>query len=516
MSASIPRIDYPEIVLGFVSPIGADLNPVMSAFREWFESHHYQVEAIRVTGIFPRLATHIPPGTPLRERPERDRFQSHIAYGNQIRTYFQDDSILAALTIARLVRRRLKVSTEGQEFTRTVYLLNQFKREEEIELLRSVYGQSFFQISVYSRRGARVDYLSRRFANSENQAVSPRFRAAAEDIIQTDEHEDGERHGQRVGRIFHDADMIVSLDDPGQDARVQAKRFCSLLFSDNRVSPTRMEYGMFAAKGAALRTLDLSRQVGAAIFTGGGDIVALGCNDVPRAEGGLYWAGDEFDDREFRRGHDSNDRRKREILAELGAAMGWPGDSDSWLNHPGVRASQFMDALEYGRVVHAEMSAITDAARLGRSLAGSTLYCTTFPCHMCAKHIVAAGIKRVVFLEPYPKSLASELHGDSLRVEDTDRGAYQRFPAVSFEHFHGITPRRYRELFERGRRKAADGSLQTHAGGKPRPVIDIRVPFYMHLERIILEQLSQLPDDVIAEPADIGTGTGTAMAPGTD
>ena len=55
-----------------------------------------------------------------------------------------------------------------------------------------------------------------------------------------------------------------------------------------------------------------------------------------------------------------------------------------------------MDALEYGRMVHAEMSSLCDAARLGHMFQGGTLYCTTFPCHMCAKHIVAAGIARVV------------------------------------------------------------------------------------------------------------------------
>ena len=83
-----------------------------------------------------------------------------------------------------------------------------------------------------------------------------------------------------------------------------------------------------------------------------------------------------------------------------------------------------MDALEYGRTIHAEMSAISDAARLGRALKGTILFCTTFPCHMCAKHIVAAGISEVIYLEPYPKSLAGELHGDSVEIEGQSRGEF--------------------------------------------------------------------------------------------
>jgi deoxycytidylate deaminase len=45
------------------------------------------------------------------------------------------------------------------------------------------------------------------------------------------------------------------------------------------------------------------------------------------------------------------------------------------------------------------------------------LFSTTFPCHMCARHIVSAGIKRVVFLEPYPKSYAEELYADSITFD---------------------------------------------------------------------------------------------------
>jgi deoxycytidylate deaminase len=89
-----------------------------------------------------------------------------------------------------------------------------------------------------------------------------------------------------------------------------------------------------------------------------------------------------------------------------------------------ISDSQFMDALEYGRIVHAEMSAISDAARNGRAIKDTVLYSTTFPCHMCAKHIVAAGIAKVIFLEPYPKSLASDLHSDSIEIENSDRGQY--------------------------------------------------------------------------------------------
>ena len=69
--------------------------------------------------------------------------------------------------------------------------------------------------------------------------------------------------------------------------------------------------------------------------------------------------------------------------------------------------------------VHAEMDALVGSARRGESVKDCVMYCTTFPCHICAKHIVASGIKSLVFIEPYPKSHAAELFSDSISVEDS-------------------------------------------------------------------------------------------------
>ena len=52
--------------------------------------------------------------------------------------------------------------------------------------------------------------------------------------------------------------------------------------------------------------------------------------------------------------------------------------------------------------VHAEQNAIIQAAKLGVSIDGATLYCTHQPCVMCAKMIVNSGITRVVYGEGYP------------------------------------------------------------------------------------------------------------------
>jgi deoxycytidylate deaminase len=492
MANVISTIRFPELLFGFVAAIGVDLKPAVAAFRLYLENEGYKVIEIKVTDSFGWLKNVIKPKKELLSSPLQDRYASHIAYGNQLRAYFQDDSALAAISVGEVVRKRpkKKARPDVEPFSKAAYLIHQFKRKEEVELLRSVYGRLFFQVSVYSRRGSRVDYLSQRFAEGMNSADANRYRSDAEALVQQDENEVDQPHGQRVGKIFHDADFIINSDLNSPSVSDQVNRFGELIFNSNSISPTKFEYGMFLAKAAALRTLDLSRQVGAAIFSQTGEIISLGSNEVPKALGGTYWSDDKFDDREWVRGIDSNDKRKREILTGIFDAIAPNENHKKWLQKKEVIGSQFMDALEYGRIVHAEMSAISDAARNGRAIRNSILYSTTFPCHMCAKHIVAAGIQTVIFLEPYPKSLASDLHSDSIEIEGSDRGQYTDFPAVRFEHFFGVTPRRYRDLFERGKRKTDEGVFQAYRDGVKRPFIDIKAPFYFALERTVIKLLS--------------------------
>ena len=93
--------------------------------------------------------------------------------------------------------------------------------------------------------------------------------------------------------------------------------------------------------------------------------------------------------------------------------------------------------------MHAEMEAILSCSRNGLSTVGTTLYCTTFPCHNCAKHIVAAGVDRVVYIEPYPKSKALSFHDDSITTSEEEMWD----GLVLFDAFVGIGPRRFFDLF---------------------------------------------------------------------
>jgi dCMP deaminase len=59
------------------------------------------------------------------------------------------------------------------------------------------------------------------------------------------------------------------------------------------------------------------------------------------------------------------------------------------------------------RGAHAEMNAIANAANLGVGVSGATLYVSYRPCLECTKHIINAGIRRVVYLNDYDGDLAA-------------------------------------------------------------------------------------------------------------
>ncbi|MBN1142211.1 MAG: cytidine/deoxycytidylate deaminase family protein [Deltaproteobacteria bacterium] len=64
---------------------------------------------------------------------------------------------------------------------------------------------------------------------------------------------------------------------------------------------------------------------------------------------------------------------------------------------------------ELCRGLHAEQNAIIQAAKHGINIDGSTLFCTTFPCVICSKMLINAGIARIVYREGYPDDLAMKL-----------------------------------------------------------------------------------------------------------
>ncbi|MBW8827991.1 MAG: hypothetical protein JF606_00895 [Burkholderiales bacterium] len=387
-------------------------------------------------------------------------------------------ALLAIAEIRRVRQQELNGSTESN-----AYILRSLKHPDEVETLRAVYGKGFFLISAYAPREVRVSAMAEKVTRSQHGNPN-HSREKAEFIVERDEQEENKDLGQDVKDAFPLADLFIDARDK-KSFEPEIRRFVELIFGNLFHTPTKDEHGMYHARSAALRSADLGRQVGAAIASPSGELLALGCNDVPKAGGDLYWTGDEGDARDFQRGFDPIVEERKQILSELLARLRRAGVlaepyADAKAIVPLVTAlttgekreflkgARVMNLLEFGRCVHAEMAAITSAARLGVPIKNATLFTTTFPCHMCARHIVSSGIARVVYVEPYPKSRARHLHGDAIQVD-----AQKPVPGlVVFEPFVGIAPRQYQDIFDaRDRRKDSAGRIFNWRvkGNRPQP-----------------------------------------------
>ena len=275
----------------------------------------------------------------------------------------------------------------------------------------------------------------------------------ADKLITRDAEESKIKHGQRVNKTFHLADFFVKISNNHDRLRSDVKRMVDLWFGDPFITPTFDEHAMFLAFSVALRSADLSRQVGA-VVTKDSQILSAGANDCPKPGGGLYWPirdpatgsiGDLPRGRDYKRDEgDSNRAEQLRIISQIvqeGKKEEYGFDEEKLREL--LDQSVIRDLTEYGRVVHAEMEAILSCSRNGLSTVGTALYCTTFPCHNCAKHIVAAGVERVVYVEPYPKSKALGFHDDSITTSEGEASEGR----VLFDAFVGIGPRRFFDLF---------------------------------------------------------------------
>lgn len=507
MSITLVDITYPELVFGICGAVGVDINQVHNALTQALVEVGYTSVPIKLTDELYHSDNLPPP-----KANSKDYYalvNDKIDYANGHRERNNDPAFLARAGIRAIRRERAKLTGSPQKVPKTgiAYIVHQIKRPEEISLFRKVYAKKFILLSAYGSEESRKSLIEGKIRSSSHSHLEEHEAAfQAESLIRRDADE-GIAYGQRLRDAFHTADFFVD-GITKKNTEDHVERFVQAFFGRNDISPSKDEYGMYAAKSASLRSADLSRQVGAAIFSDDGELITQGCNEVPKAFGGTYWDSEEPDYRDIRVGNDPNDNLRKEILKDLferlksedmlskkAKALGSPLQIAEALtkksrNVDGTETpagplhdSMIMDLTEYGRIVHAEMCAICDAARLGRSVKGATLYCTTFPCHNCTKHVLASGIKRVVYMEPYPKSKAKDLHGKEIQIEEPS------VDKVSFVPFLGISPARYRDIFQKGRRKGSDGKATDWQQGSPRPTIEIVAALYTEIEVMAVASL---------------------------
>lgn len=490
-----------ELVIGISGPVGAGVPSVINALEEVLRSRNYRPVRVKISGLFEeqaqKLALDIDRTSDSSKSAAFKTIWDLQSLGNSLRSALGDDmgAQLAAKNI--LMHRTAEhpgVDVGEIEPKRTAFVIDQLKHPREVALLRAIYGDMFFMIGVLNTYGQRKQFLT-------DLGMS---RPEAEQIIERDRKESDD-NGQQLDKTLQCADFFVNNSRQNiAGLKTLLTRFIGLIHGDVGHTPNSEERGMFAAYSAGLRSACLSRQVGAAITDKSGNVISTGCNDVPRSGGGLYEPGEADRRCAFKSGYCSNDKYKDRLRDEIADVL-----RDSGID-PAVAVSaannirkktRVKDLIEFSRAVHAEMDAIVGVARTGVSgIAGSTLFTTVYPCHNCARHIVAAGVSTVLYIEPYEKSLASDLHDDSI-AQEPEAGGDGAHDRVRFMHFEGVSPQRFSRLFQSGgSRKDSSGKAIPHDPDRLKKDAEY-LDDYMELEARVVQRLYGLETLITTPPA---------------
>lgn len=475
-----------ELIFAVVGPVGSGTSEVASALAGLLgkDSYRIDVEIIKASDVIGKRSTEAKVGSLINDsklqkvislQDDGDQMREGdpaavalelISSIRNARTHFEKRTSIASTTVTSIAPNYPVPPVFGK-----AYILDSLKHPAEVELLRAVYKEAFCLIGVVCEERVREERLTKiKYPDSSLTDV----------LMLMKRDEDAEiPYGQKVTDTFHLADFFVNNSpdrykdkakkeaNPAWDVPEQLGRLMDLLTFKDVVRPTPSETGMFHAYGAKMRSACLSRQVGAALLDGKGNVIATGTNEVPRAGGGVY--GGDFND--FDTPHElydhrcvavnkycSSNRSQDEIIENiidqipvLKAVL----DKANLAKQ--LKKTPIGKLLEFSRAVHAEMDALISAARMGATTVGTRLFVTTFPCHYCARHIVSAGIDEVQYIEPYPKSKALNLHGDAITQSPVNWVApsvnsQNKERKVLFRPFTGVAPRLYRQAFLKDRK----------------------------------------------------------------
>ncbi len=476
-----------ELVIALCGPIGSPLHDVAKKLGEILRAPFgYDIRNIQLSQFIEDHANKTEKF--INNSSPAERKLDLIRRGNEMRQNF-GFSVLAELAVHKIrVDREINGKSETSQYTsrRICHIIDSIKNQGELELLRTVYRESLYVVGVFSPAESRVEMLGR-------EGISNAEIASLMDIDSGEEISEG----QTVAETFPQCDFFLRMDSNTEtQLRSRVERFINLILGTQVITPTRSESAMYAAASAATNSGCLSRQVGSAVTDSEGEVLAIGWNDVPKAYGDLYvtnMVDDPSDDRDKRcwnyGGKCYNDEEKKLLAKQIVESLGdliSSKNKEQAINKV-VSNRKLRSLIEFSRSIHAEMHAILTALRQkGDRVRGGRIYVTTYPCHSCARHIIAAGIKEVYYIEPYKKSLATKLHGDAMTENEQSANKVKLIP------YDGVAPTRYLSLFRmtpNSRKK--DGLVIRVAPAIATPKLEKSLEALPALEGLVVKSLAE-------------------------
>ncbi len=230
------------------------------------------------------------------------------------------------------------------------FIVDSIRNPKEVETLRQ--DKEFVLIGINAP-------IELRFSRSQSRGRNENALTLEEFIKQEEKEKSSKENAQQLDTVYKMADKYIYNDGSLEELK---QRLDFVLNNERKKRPNWDKYFMNIAEVVATRASCLRRNVGC-VLVKDKQIIATGYNGPPK-------------------GHPTCD--------ELGGCL-----RDITKTPSGQR-------FEISRAVHAEQNAISQAAENGISTKGATLYCTTYPCVLCIRTIINAGVKKVIYKEFYP------------------------------------------------------------------------------------------------------------------
>lgn len=457
-----------ELVFAMVAPIGSGASTVAEIIKSKIEENFgYETNVIKISSLINNRAEGL--GEQRIQDSDPDRVERLQSLGNKLREKHSSD-VLAILSVDEINKSRK--DAENGEDRRFCTIIDSLKNPEEVAVLRKVYGDLFWLVGVFSPEQKRISRLEN---NVSNSAYLSKIKDA--------DYDEGLDFGQSVRKTMNYADVFFRNDGDNTDGIAKSvDRFLNLVFGIGVQTPTRDEYAMQAAAGVSLNSACLSRQVGAVIVSKSGEIIGQGANDVPKFGGGTYNVDDGSGDNrcyKWKACQCWNDHHKDRLLDQISGKVDGAISRDELRR--GLRKTDVKNLIEFSRAVHAEMEAIISVARQGKNgIVGAKLFTTTFPCHSCARHIVASGIETVIYIEPYPKSLALTLHSDAITTNPNEN------EKVAFLQYEGVSPSSFSRVFGSKLERKESGKIKNVTPKQARPLASPPLDSLVTREQLVL------------------------------
>lgn len=315
------------------------------------------------------------------------------------------------------------------------FIIECFRNPYEVEYFRYRYYE-FYLFSLFTRLEARDERGTKGLSSKELRGIDSRDSGEKNSI--------NEIYKQNVSRCVYLSDISINNESSLEELYYKLIRYYTLIMAPGCITPTLNETFMNQAYSLSLRSSCLSRQVGAVIIGKNGYVVGAGWNDVGEGQIGCGYRHaidiknisddilptnpeteksfreliknkkvpnecicfkDEYSIYILNKKFKYFRQKHKEEFEKLGTPDDQQKIIEAWLSED-IKIKR----LEYCRALHAEENALLQTSKIGGvGVRGGKIFTTTFPCELCAKKIYQAGIKEIVYTEPYPESISKEV-----------------------------------------------------------------------------------------------------------